>query len=121
MYGKRFTNQFGAEPNETWRQVIGELSNEQIQRGFNNLRAEGSSHPPSLTSFEKWCNTSDGKEPLKIESKPYDIREAQKSAIAAGCDRWDVEGKSMDELWAMEIKARYGHTVTIPDRPDNDF
>jgi len=108
VFGSRFTREYGTHPNDSWRDVIARLSNEQIKRGLIALAEEGSEHPPNLPKFTKVCQHVHQMDVPKLEAPEYTLRDAQIDAYNAGVPRDLIPGKSMDELHQLELKARHG-------------
>lgn len=51
MYGSRFLDQFGTEPNDLWITAVDGLLDAQIKLALQRLVREGSQHPPTLPEF----------------------------------------------------------------------
>ncbi len=62
MYGAGFLQKYGEKPGPLWRQVVGELTDEQIDAGMSLLMAAGGAFAPSLPEFKAACLKSEESE-----------------------------------------------------------
>lgn len=51
MFGAKFYEQFGPQPNDSWRDTVGELDAAQVREALRKIRNGGSAFPPSLPEF----------------------------------------------------------------------
>lgn len=51
MFGDRFFTQYGAKPNDSWREAVKELRGDQVREALTKIRNGGSAYPPSLPEF----------------------------------------------------------------------
>ena len=51
-YGDRFSEQYGAEPNESWRSAIARASDDEVGGALTQVRSQYLAFPPTLPQFE---------------------------------------------------------------------
>lgn len=75
MYGAGFLQKYGEKPGPLWRQVVGELTDEQIESGVARLMAAGGAFAPSLPEFKAACVHDDEREieQAEVELLAYEM------------------------------------------------
>lgn len=75
MYGNGFLQKYGEKPGPLWRQVVGELTDEQIESGVARLMSSGGAFAPSLPEFKAACLKADEPEieQAEIELLAYEM------------------------------------------------
>lgn len=57
IYGHKWVSSYGSKPNKPWTDFIRNLPNMKIAHGLNEIIKEGSDWPPSLSKFNKMCQS----------------------------------------------------------------
>ncbi|MAK37929.1 MAG: hypothetical protein CMC15_17350 [Flavobacteriaceae bacterium] len=80
MFGTKWTNHYGDEPNTTWAVGLAGLTDKHIARGLNKVIDSGSEWPPSLPTFKAMCKAGEGWQSRQsyVPRLEYEMTEADK-------------------------------------------
>ena len=112
IFGARWYDTYGDVPPRMWILRINELTDKQIATGLDRLSVKlndkGQAFMPNLPEFVGECEYRAPYAHLQIAAPEYGLNEARASAVAAGCSMDEVMDKTVDELDAMRMRARFG-------------
>ena len=118
MYGTRWLDQFGTEPNDLWIRAVDDLTDAQIKLALERLVKEGGDHPPTLPKFvELASKPASSVRTTYTASPPVDVwqkvanqvfHHRLKLSLAGGKLMVPVD-RSAEMVEALRaLKARYG-------------
>jgi len=109
IFGSGFLTMNGKEPEGRWLNCINELTDEQIKNGLHRLEyIDDDEYPPGVKRFRSACTYTKPYEHFQLPAPEYGLNEAKAAAVSAGCSLDEVEGKTVEQLEAMRMKARFG-------------
>lgn len=118
MYGTRWLDQFGTEPNDLWIRAVDDLTDPQIKHALELLVKQGGEHPPTLPKFVELArrpestvrSTYSAAPPIDVWQKVANqvFHHRLKLSLAGGKMMVPVD-RSAEMVEALRsLKARYG-------------